>query len=143
VTLIRVALAGALLFGVSCELHDEGEPGIDQGVHEIGLDESMSYSSDERIPAIGSEAAVEEAELSALLEDEAFGDEAFEDEAFEDEAFDAFAPYGHKKKCTYCYKGKCYSSTHPHESKAKEKAKKDCEKYSKYSCKFYGCKKAY
>lgn len=142
-TLIRVALAGTLFFGVSCAVHDEGELGIDQDVQEIGMDEPMSYSSDELAKSSGSEAAIEEAEIDGHLDEEAFEDEAFEDEAWEDEDFEALAPSNHKTECTYCYnKYSCYRSTHPHERRAKEKAKRDCQKKHKYGCKFYGCKKS-
>jgi hypothetical protein len=149
VTLVRIALAGALLFGVSCVMQDEGEPGFDESVHEIGLDE-MNYSSDESMPAIGwdDEATVEEAELDGVLEEEAFSEEAFGEEAWEDPAIAALLPSRHyKTSCSYCNgygkKKKCYSSTHPHEWKAKDKAKKACEKKHKTSCWFQYCKKAY
>jgi hypothetical protein len=109
-------------------MHDEGELGIGESDHQIGLDDSMSYSS----------ATVEEAEFDGVLEEEAFADEASEDEVF-----GALMGGGSQMSvCTYCSDKSCFSAQHRKEDKAKDHARKRCETRSKGSkCHFKGCKR--
>jgi hypothetical protein len=147
VTLMRIGFVGALLFGIGCVMQDAGEPGAGESDQRVGLEQPMSYTGDELIPAIGadSEAAAEEEEEEEAAEEADFdgiGDqEAFEDEASEEEA--VLMGGGGKKDmyvCEYCASGKCYSGKNPKESRAKTQARKKCEARYKYGkCKFNGC----
>jgi hypothetical protein len=138
---MRIGFVGALLVGIGCVMQDEGEPGIGENDHRIGLEEPMSYSGDELIPTNGldSEATVEEAEFDGIAEDEAFEDEASEVEAV------LMGGRGGKKdmyQCEYCNDRKCYGAKNPKESKAKKQAKKKCEAHYKYGkCSFNGCER--
>lgn len=113
--LSRIALAGALLFGLSCELQDEGELGMDQGLDPVALDDSLSYSSDE------AEVFIDETEVF---------DELAADPLLDEEAMDLSSPK--KWKCWCCYyehgdKKECYSAKDKDKQDAKEKAEDKCE----------------
>lgn len=44
--LARIVFAGALLFGVGCELSEEGELATDQRVYSTNLDDSINHESE-------------------------------------------------------------------------------------------------
>jgi hypothetical protein len=147
--LVRIAFAGALLFGVGCELPQEGDLSTDQRVDPTSADdaifadedldvEELDYAIDDTM-ALSSDIwdeAMAENESTALLEDEA----------------GVLGGGGGKKKwkCCYCeeddnHKGggggdDCYCSKDKKKDKAKKKAKYKCEDEHD-DCEYKYCKK--
>jgi hypothetical protein len=123
----RIVFAGALLFGASCVLPEEGEQQIDQFSLEdesqevdYAIDETMALSSD------SSGAAME-------------GDEGLLGEkdhwvcwyCYEDKA-----PKGDK-----CPKELCYHGKDKKKDKAKKEAKDECQDEHEHGCYLKECKK--
>lgn len=126
------ALTGALLFGLSCQLQDEGEFGTDQSLDPIALDDSLSYSSDE---------------AQAFIDETEFFDDSAADPFLDEEAMDVSS--SKKWKCWCCYyehgdKKECYSAKDKDKREAKEEAKDKCEDDHEHDdghCKPKGCEK--
>lgn len=135
--LARLVFAGALLFGVGCELPEEGNQATGPRVDPIDLDDSTDYALDDLDEEIvAPEYAIDDS--MALSSD---GSEVMVDdlESIVDEENDVLGGGGGKKwKCCYCWdedddhddgKGKdeCYCAKDKKKDKAKKKAKNKCE----------------
>jgi len=138
--LARIVFAGVLLFGVSCELPEEGDLMTDQRVAPTSSDDSIDHESEavaydswaiddatDETMALSSdisEVAIDQAELDALLEEDS-------------------DLLGNQKKweCCYCYKHYCYCAKHKKKEKAKDMAEDKCEDKTHKECHFDECEK--
>jgi hypothetical protein len=151
--LARIVFAGTLLFGVGCELPEEGDPVTDERVDPTNLDDSTDYAIeelDEEIVALD----------YALDDPMALSSDISEAVVDEDDA-DVLGGRGggnKKWKCCYCWEddedddhdkgnGKgddeCYCAKDKKKDKAKKKAKNKCKDEHDEGCKFDECKKSH
>lgn len=146
--LARVVFAGALLFGVGCELPEEGDLATDERVDQDGLDDSMEYATEGLDDAIETtDYAIDETMAPSGDVSEAVSEGIIDDEEESNLLSDEDLLGSKKKwKCTYCYKKhgdkECYHGKHKKKNKAKKKAEDKCEDEHNKGCKFYECEKS-
>ena len=141
--LMRIVLAGALLFGVGCELPEEGNVATDEQVNPNDLADSTDYAIEELDEEIvAPDYAVEDTMALSSDISEAMVDEEESMDLLAEDDIDVLGGGGGKKKwkCCYCEeedddhdslgKGKdeCYCAKDKKKKEAKKKAKKKCEK---------------
>ncbi|HWN65986.1 MAG TPA: hypothetical protein VNM90_00035 [Haliangium sp.] len=146
--MLRIVFAGALLFGVGCELPEEEDLTTDERVVPANLDDSTDYALFAANDA--TDYAIDEGlALSSDVSEEGFIDEEQFDVSLSDDEL-----LGEKKwKCCYCWeddddnhdKGKgddeCYCAKDYKKKKAKKKAKYKCEDEHEDGCEFKDCYK--
>lgn len=127
--LTRIAVAVALLFGISCQSQDDLEFGTDQGLAPVVADDQLSHESDEPLLPMESdrEVAVDDAEV--FIDDtEVAIDESVA--TLDEESSSSSC----KWKCTCCYyeddeevEDECYSAKAKKKHKAMDKCMDKCE----------------
>jgi hypothetical protein len=133
--LTRIVFAGVLLFGVGCELPEEGDLATDQRVDPTKADDSI----DDESKAVAYESKAID-ETMALSSDISEVDEAESNALFADE----LDLLGRKKwKCCWCYKDhgdeECYCFKDRKRAKAKKISRVTCEDEHEDGCYFKGC----
>jgi hypothetical protein len=154
--LLRIVFAGALLFGVGCELPEEGDLATEPRVDPTDLDDSTDYASaelDDEIDAL--DYAIDDTMALSSDISEAMMDEAESTDVLAEDEADVLGGGGKKKwKCCYCWeeddnhdngrgKDECYCAKHKKKDKAKKNAKNKCEDEHEDGCEFKECKKSH
>jgi hypothetical protein len=153
--MLRIVFAGALLFGVGCELPEEGDLTTDKRVDPTNLDDSTDYAIEELDEEIvAPEYAIDDPmALSSDISEAMVDDGESTDLLAEDDA-DVLGGGGKKKwKCCYCYDDdnhqrgnggdECYCAKDKKKNKAKKKAKEKCEDEHHDGCEFKECHKSH
>ena len=145
--LARIVFAGALLFGVGCELPEEGDLATDERGDQESLDDSTNHATEGLDDAIETtDYAIDETMAPSGDVSEAVSEAVIDDEA-ESSLLSDDDLLGGKKKwiCLYCYKKhgdkECYHGKDKKKNKAKKKAEYKCEDEHDHGCKFQDCKK--